>query len=106
MPKVSTKSWLKIEPMFEAKRAVSSELTGPLVRQMIMRDFMYFYLAIFWPEVYSFKAAKIDDIVSDMSGADTGYKSHPSNTVGLNPNVNNQAARTPARSPTRSGWCP
>ena len=58
--------------MFEAKRAESSELLGPGVRQMIMRDFMYFYLAIFWPQIYSFKAAKIDNIMSDTYGADTG----------------------------------
>ena len=79
--------------MLEAKRAESSDLIGPGVRQMIMRDFMYFYLAIFWPQVYSFKAAKIDDVVSDISGAATDYKSLSSNTVGLNPNVDTQVPR-------------
>ena len=59
--------------MFEAKRAESSELIGPGVRQTIfMRDFMYFYLAIFWLQIYSLKAAKIHNIMSDISGADTG----------------------------------
>ena len=58
--------------MFDAKRTELSELIEPGVRQMIIRDFMYFYLAIFWPQIYCFKAAKVDNIMSDVSVADTG----------------------------------
>ena len=90
--------------MFEAERAESSELIGPGARQMIMRDLMYFYLAIFWPQIYSFEAAKIDNIVCDISGADTGYKSHPSNTVGMNSNMDGYPGPTTDRSTsTRPG---